>query len=712
MATFDLIATAAFGLEAVVRRELEAGGYEAKVAQPGRVVFRGDERAIVWANLWLRASDRVLVQVGRFDAADFDALFESTKDLPWERWIGPDAAFPVSGRSIKSQLSSVPACQRAVKKAVVERLMSAHGASELPETGPTYGIEISLLDNVATLTVDSTGPALHKRGYRTLTGKAPIKETLAAAMVMLSFWEPGRALVDPFCGTGTIPIEAALIGRNIAPGINRNFTAETWPQLPGPMWRGARNEAMASIGPPLDERIIGYDVDDEALAMARHHAEEAGVDEDVHLQRQPFSELTSKRRHGVLIANPPYGMRVSDREAVEALYREMPEVFRRLETWSIYVLTARGDFENVLGQRADRRRKLYNGRIECTYYQFHGPKPGTPRPAVERAEHRAFGGISEPALRQQEEFRNRLIKMARHLRRWPKRGVTCYRLYDRDVPEVPLVIDRYEDALHVAEYPRPHERSEAEHLDWLDLMLDTAAETLEVDRDKVFFKKRGRQRGRSQYERVDEARHTKIVREGGLKFEVNLSDYVDTGLFLDHRITRSMVRDDAQDAHFLNLFAYTGAFTVYAAAGGAASTTTVDLSNTYLDWAKRNMQLNGFDIAGDRHRFVKSDAISFIDSVGGQARYDLAVVDPPTFSRSKMAPEDFDVQARHVELLNKLLWRMSDGGVIYFSTNFRRFKIDEPAIEASEVREISRQTVPDDFRNKRVHRCWRIVANG
>ena len=193
MATFDLIATAAFGLEAVVRRELEAGGYEAKVAQPGRVVFRGDERAIVWANLWLRASDRVLVQVGRFDAADFDALFESTKDLPWERWIGPDAAFPVSGRSIKSQLSSVPACQRAVKKAVVERLMSAHGASELPETGPTYGIEISLLDNVATLTVDSTGPALHKRGYRTLTGKAPIKETLAAAMVMLSFWEPGRA---------------------------------------------------------------------------------------------------------------------------------------------------------------------------------------------------------------------------------------------------------------------------------------------------------------------------------------------------------------------------------------------------------------------------------------------------------------------------------------------------------------------------------------
>ncbi|HBO44928.1 MAG TPA: SAM-dependent methyltransferase [Planctomycetaceae bacterium] len=318
----------------------------------------------------------------------------------------------------------------------------------------------------------------------------------------------------------------------------------------------------------------------------------------------------------------------------------------------------------------------------------------------------AFGGLSAKAREQAQLFERRLVKRARHLRRWPTRqGITCFRLYERDIPEIPLVVDRYEDCLHIAEFDRPHERTVAEHADWLDLMARTAARVLDVDPKRVFFKRRQRQRGTSQYERVGDQGRTFVVGEGGLRFEVNLSDYVDTGLFLDHRITRSMVRDAAAGKRFLNLFGYTGSFTVYAAAGGAVSTTTVDLSNTYLDWARHNMGLNEF--AGPEHRFVRDDGLSFVESC--RDTFDLAVVDPPTFSNSKRTEQYWDIQRDYSALLRALLSRMSPGGVVYFSTNFRRFKFDPAVLQGATAREISRQTVPPDFRNQRIHRCWRIV---
>jgi 23S rRNA G2069 N7-methylase RlmK/C1962 C5-methylase RlmI len=311
-------------------------------------------------------------------------------------------------------------------------------------------------------------------------------------------------------------------------------------------------------------------------------------------------------------------------------------------------------------------------------------------------------------LEQAEIFRARLTKRARHLRRWPARGVTCYRLYDRDVPEVPLAVDRYEDWLHMAEYDRPHERTPAEHADWLDLMTRVAAEVMDVPVSHVFLKRRERQRGAAQYERVGDEQKLVEVREGGLKFQVNLSDYLDTGLFLDHRETRAMVREAAADARFLNLFAYTGSFTAYAAAGGAKSTTTVDLSHTYLDWAETNLRLNGFQV-GERHRLVRSDAMSFLQKHPRKAHYDLAVVDPPTFSNSKSTEADWDVQRDHAALLNALIPLVAPGGTIFFSTNFRRFKLAEDELRGVSIREISRQTVPEDFRNQRIHRCWRLV---
>ncbi len=701
-------------------------------------------------------------------------LFDGVNSLPWEQWIPANGQFPVSGRSIKSQLSSVPACQKIVKKAIVERLKAGHNVERLDEDGPCYGVEVALLNDQVTLTIDTSGAGLHKRGYRPVSGKAPLRETLAAALILLSFWKPDRPLIDPFCDSGTIPIEAALIGRRMAPGLHRRFVAEQWPLLPAELWAAAREAARKAILPELPVRIVGLDQSENALRLARQNAGNAGVANDIHFQNKAFAELTSKQQYGCVITNPPYGQRRGEHRETEQLYRSFPTVLRRLPTWSHYVLTAFPNFESVVGQSADRRRKLYNGRIECQYYQFHGPRPpqgrrtqpadsapqpatddpsasrlnGLPHPSAVTAvpcptppslaatstsatsvappspasapqtrspaavslPTQAFGGLDQRARRQAEEFASRLRKRARHLRRWPSRGITCYRLYERDIPEVPLVVDRYEDRLHLAEFARPHDRTPAEHADWLDLMIRTAADVMEIHPAHVYMKYRDRQRGKSQYERRGSQGDSLVVREGGLKFLVNLSDYLDAGLFLDHRKTRSMFREVAADRRVLNLFAYTGTFSVYAADGGAVETTTVDLSHTYLDWYAKNMELNGMD-AG-RHRRVPADVPTFMRDLHPDVMFDLAIVDPPTFSNSKSTLRDWEVQRDHAELLANVLRHISPGGIVFFSTNFRRFKFQEDAVNRlATVREITQQTIPEDFRNRRIHRAWKITVN-
>lgn len=773
--SFDLIAASAFGLEAVVRRELEEMGITSTIGESGRIHFTGDASTICHANLWLRTADRILIRVAEFPAADFDALFETTRQLPWGTLLPGDAAFPVTGRSIKSTLTSVPACQRAVKRAVVDALRRDHQTNTLPETGAEYKIDVAILKDVATLTLDTTGRSLHRRGYRTHISKAPLKETLAAAMVLLSYWRSGRPLLDPFCGSGTIPIEAARIGRNMAPGRHREFASEAWPDFPAELWQAAREAADEAVLDPLEEKLQGSDVDARVLKAARENAERAGVGSDIHFQSMPMESVTSKRRFGCLITNPPYGQRVGRDYDLEFLYQTLPNVLRKLPTWSHYFLTAFPAFERTVGRQADRRRKLYNGRIECTYFQYHGPKPvvgkgpqqhdqttdpptdgsnqvwpreeatpgspsedrdldsvatsetaddttqandpqqaiqggksSAPQPYIHASGDAAFGQLGEKAHEQAELFATRLKKRAKHLRRWPtKRGITCFRLYERDIPEIPLIVDRYEDHLHITEYERPHERDPAQHANWLDLMVQTAGSALEIPASHVHFKSRLRQRGKTQHQKVAETNERIEVREGGLKFLVNLQDYVDTGLFLDHRVTRQMVRDVASGTHFLNLFAYTGSFSVYAAAGGARQTTTVDLSRAYLDWAWENMRLNGFK--GNQHRFVASDVSQFIREQPKIETYDVVVLDPPTFSNSKRTETDWNVQKDGIPLLADLLPLVRTGGVIYFSTNFRRFKFDQSALPLTEIHEISKQTVPEDYRNRRIHRCWRLV---
>lgn len=375
MSRMQLIATSTFGIEAVVGRELLKLGYQDQHVENGKVTFDGDESAVCRTNLWLRSADRVLVKMGEFKALTFEELFQQTKALPWDEWIPEDAQFPVDGKSIDSKLASVPDCQAIVKKAVVEKLKQKYRKEWFEESGALYRIEVGLLKDMATLTIDTTGAGLHKRGYRKLVSGAPLKETLAAAMIMISRWNHERVLIDPFCGSGTIPIEAALIGKNIAPGIKRSFIAENWNNIPAELWKQAREEAFDAVRKDNELRINGSDIDDEVMSLARYHASEAGVEKDVHFQRMPMADISSRFKYGFIICNPPYGERLGEAGEIEKLYRQMGMVFKGLDTWSFYVLTSHTEFEKLFGKRADKKRKLYNGRIMCNYFQFFGPPP-------------------------------------------------------------------------------------------------------------------------------------------------------------------------------------------------------------------------------------------------------------------------------------------------------------------------------------------------
>jgi putative N6-adenine-specific DNA methylase len=378
---YTLIATAAMGLESIVAKEVKDLGYECQV-ENGKVIFQGDETAIARANMWLRTADRVKILVGEFNAYSFDELFERTKALPWESFLPVDAEFPVQGKSVKSKLYSVPDCQAIVKKAIVEKLKTAYKkTSWLDETGPLFKIEVAILKDKVSLTLDTSGQGLHKRGYRVGQGDAPLKETLAAALIQLTTWNPDRPFVDPFCGSGTIAIEAALIGQNIAPGFNREFLSEAWPMMDGDVWDRTRMEAedQANYDQPLE--ILGTDIDHRMIAIAKENAIEAGLGDLVKFKQMQVRDFTSELEYGVIVGNPPYGERLGDRKEVELMYREMGQAFSKLDTWSVYMMTSLEHFEECYGKKATKKRKLFNGFIRTDYYQYWGPRP--PRKKIE-----------------------------------------------------------------------------------------------------------------------------------------------------------------------------------------------------------------------------------------------------------------------------------------------------------------------------------------
>ena len=385
MEKLELIAPCHFGLEAVLKREITDLGYEVAEVTDGKVSFYGDWAAVCYANVFLRTAERILVKAGSFHAESFEDLFQGTRAIPWEELIPKDGRFWVAkATSVKSRLFSPRDIQSIMKKAMVERMAAHYHLTQFPESGADYPVRVTILKDEVTVGIDTTGTSLHKRGYRLMTAKAPISETLAAALIMLTPWKKDRILVDPFCGSGTFPVEAAMMAAGIAPGMNREFLAEQWENLiPKKAWYDAVDDASSRIDDRIETDIQGYDIDGEVVRAARENARNAGVDHLIHFQQRPVSELRHPKKYGFVITNPPYGERLEDRKALPALYREIGQAFRGLDSWSEYIITSYEDAERYIGKKADKNRKIYNGMIKTYFYQYIGPKPPARRPAPE-----------------------------------------------------------------------------------------------------------------------------------------------------------------------------------------------------------------------------------------------------------------------------------------------------------------------------------------
>ena len=384
MAKLELMATSAFGIESVLADELKSLGYSDLTVENGKVTFTGDEYAIPKTNIWLRCADRVYMNMGKFKATTFEELFQQVKALPWADILPADAEFPVAdAKSVKSKLFSLSDIQAITKKAVVEKMKETYGNQWFPENGAKYPIHVSILKDNVTVSIDTSGTGLHKRGYRERASEAPIKETLAAALVLLSRWKSDIALIDPFCGSGTIPIEAAMIGANIPPGLGRKFVSEGWGIIPQNAWKEVKKNAYEGINYDVEMSIEGYDIDPRVIKVAMENAENAGVEDFIHFQARDVKDLRSSKKYGKVICNPPYGERLSEKDSVRELYSAMGEAFSNLDTWSYYVITSSDEFERSFGKRSSKNRKLYNGRIKCYYYQYFGPRPPRPKNEIQ-----------------------------------------------------------------------------------------------------------------------------------------------------------------------------------------------------------------------------------------------------------------------------------------------------------------------------------------
>jgi 23S rRNA (guanine2445-N2)-methyltransferase / 23S rRNA (guanine2069-N7)-methyltransferase len=721
-----LFATCPKGLEYLLRDELRAlGADDAHEALAG-VHFSGPLELGYRACLWSRLASRVLMQLHEFDAPDADALYAGVQAVDWSAHLGADASFAVDAVGGSGTLRNTQFIALRAKDAVVDQFRERTGMRpDIEVERPAIRLNLRLHKGRVSLALDLSGIPLHRRGWRQGQGEAPLKENLACAMLLRAGWPAihaaGGALVDPMCGAATLPIEAALMAADVAPGLRRDYWGFSgWRGHDAGAWQRLLDEAASRATSglrALQPLFFGYDQDPRVLEDARRNAQAAGVAGFVHLARQSAEHLQRPAGDapGLVIANPPYGERLGQRATLVPLYRAFGDRLRQaFSGWHAAVIVSDDELGHALGLRADKRYVLYNGAIECRLLVFDLVEEA-PREVVDRP-------LSEGA----QAVANRIGKNLRHLRkRLAREGVSCYRIYDADIPEYAAAIDVHEviavddpvrraaaahgDSfpqtwLHVQEYAPPRDIPEQTARDRMRELVRAAAVALQVPRERIAVKTRYRAKGGSKYGRFDERGEFLVVEEGGLRFRVNLFDYLDTGLFLDHRPVRARIRGSARGQRFLNLFCYTATASVHAAAGGARTTTSVDLSATYLEWAARNFTLNG--LGGERHRLVQADVLEWLRHERGE--YDLVFVDPPTFSNSKRA-DDFDVQRDHAELLRLCGERLAPGGLIIFSNNARRFTPDPALATRFAVRDISAATIPFDFeRNPRIHRCYEL----
>ncbi|WP_109842860.1 bifunctional 23S rRNA (guanine(2069)-N(7))-methyltransferase RlmK/23S rRNA (guanine(2445)-N(2))-methyltransferase RlmL [Aggregatibacter aphrophilus] len=712
----QLFATTARGFEELLKSELtELGAQDAKVAQGG-VHYWADDETLYRTLLWSRLSSRILLPIVQAKVfSDLD-LYSAVVGVNWLDYFDEKVHFFVDFNGTNQEIRHTQFGAMRVKDGIVD-YFERHGRARpnVDKEQPDIRIHAYLNRDDVVLSLDLSGDALHMRGYREDTGKAPLRETLAAAIVLRSGWQKGTPLVDPMCGSGTLLIEAAQMEAQIAPQLYRlHWGFDFWQGHNQAAWEKVKEEALALAeaekqreNPP---HFYGFDLDHRVLQKAKQNAKNAGVAHLMQWQQGDVAAIKNPSPNvaGTVICNPPYGERLGTTPALIALYSVFGQRLKQqFAGWNASIFSGEPSLLDCLRLRSHRQFKAKNGPLDCVQKNYQ---------IAERAEQSAventveFDRTSSVSSEVAVDFANRLQKNIKKIEKWAKQqGLDVYRLYDADLPEYNLAVDRYADHIVVQEYAAPKNIDENKARQRL---LDAVNATLIVtgiETNKLILKVRQKQKGTNQYEKLANKGEYFYVNEYGAKLWVNLTDYLDTGLFLDHRLTRKMLGEMAQGKDFLNLFAYTGSATVHAALGKAKSTTTVDMSNTYLNWAEQNLLLN--DIEGKQHKLIQADCLQWLEKCDRQ--FDLIFVDPPTFSNSKRMEDSWDVQRDHIKLMTNLKRILRPSGTIVFSNNKRGFKMDFAKLEELGLSavEISHKTLPLDFeRNKQIHNCWLVQA--
>ena len=711
----QLFATTARGFEELLKSELaELGAQDAKVAQGG-VHYWADDETLYRTLLWSRLSSRILLPIVQAKVfSDLD-LYSAVVGVNWLDYFDEKVHFFVDFNGTNQEIRHTQFGAMRVKDGIVD-YFERHGRARpnVDKEQPDIRIHAYLNRDDVVLSLDLSGDALHIRGYREDTGKAPLRETLAASIVLRSGWQKGTPLVDPMCGSGTLLIEAAQMEAQIAPQLYRlHWGFDFWQGHNQAAWEKVKEAALALAeaekqreNPP---HFYGFDLDHRVLQKAKQNAKNAGVAHLMQWQQGDVAAIKNPSPNvaGTVICNPPYGERLGTTPALIALYSVFGQRLKQqFAGWNASIFSGEPSLLDCLRLRSHRQFKAKNGPLDCVQKNYQ---------IAERAEQSAventveFDRTSSVTYEVAVDFANRLQKNIKKIEKWAKQqGLDAYRLYDADLPEYNLAVDRYADHIVVQEYAAPKNIDENKARQRL---LDAVNATLNVtgiETNKLILKVRQKQKGTNQYEKLANKGEYFYVNEYGAKLWVNLTDYLDTGLFLDHRLTRKMLGEMAQGKDFLNLFAYTGSATVHAALGKAKSTTTVDMSNTYLNWAEQNLLLN--DIEGKQHKLIQADCLQWLEKCDRQ--FDLIFVDPPTFSNSKRMEDSWDVQRDHIKLMTNLKRILRPNGTIVFSNNKRGFKMDFAKLEELGLSavEISHKTLPLDFeRNKQIHNCWLVT---
>ena len=698
----SLFASTARGLEELLKTELEAlGAVDCQVVQGG-VHFQGDTRLLYQSLMWSRLASRIMLPLGQCSVySDLD-LYLGVQAIPWTEIFTPDATFAVHFSGLNDEIRNSQYGALKVKDAIVDSFTRKNlPRPNVDRENPDLRINVWLNKETAHISLDLSGEGLHLRGYRDGTGMAPIKETLASAIVMRSGWVPGTPLLDPMCGSGTLLIEAAMLATDRAPGLHRgHWGFNGWLQHDDAVWKEVKAEAQTRARKGLvayESRFYGSDVDARVIERARSNARRAGVGELIAFEAKDVAQLSNplpKGPYGTVISNPPYGERLESEPALIALHSLLGRTMKtQFGGWNLSLFSASPELLSCLQLRADKQFKAKNGPLDCVQKNYH------------LAENDGSGAVSLA-----EDFANRLRKNLKKYEKWARQeGIECYRLYDADLPEYNVAIDRYGEWVVVQEYAPPKTVDAHKARQRLFDIIAATISVLGIAPNKLVLKTRERQKGKNQYQKMAEKGDFLEVQEYNARLWVNLTDYLDTGLFLDHRIARRMLGQMSKGKDFLNLFAYTGSASVHAGLGGARSTTTVDMSRTYLEWAERNLRLNG--LTGRAHRLMQADVLGWLRESDEQ--FDLIFIDPPTFSNSKRMEDAFDVQRDHLRLMTDLKRLLRKGGTIMFSNNKRGFRMDHDGLAALglKAQEISQKTLSQDFaRNRQIHNCWLITA--